>query len=280
MNKILTATDSVDARRRELSLGLAAALLGPPLTAHAAATATATVAPPPSPPLSLALIELMPWASTNADGTQAGILVDTADALSVLSGVDLQLRLLPYPRGAMLLQHRQVDLMVALQADQLDRVATRLAPLSMEDIIVVGRPGTALHAMSDLKGKVVGRLRNAEYAPEFAASTDIIKYDTNSYRQSVQMLRVGRLDAVIFIRSALLFTLKSMQLTMAAVGQPLLISRMPLTMYATAACAATGAADTIRDACKTVYKRQTVRALAELLNTESSEAPAVLSWRD
>lgn len=272
MNQIPTATDSANPLRRELSLGLAAALLGLPLAARSA---------PPSPPapLSLALIELMPWASTTADGVQSGILVDTADALSVLSGVELQLRLLPYPRGALLLQHRQVDLMVALQADQLDRVAIRLAPLSLEDIIVVGRPGTVLRAMADLKGKVVGRLRNAEYAAEFAASTDIIKYDTNSYRQSVQMLQVGRLDAVIFIRSALLFTLKSMQLTMAAVGQPLLIGRTPLTLYATAACAASRAGEALRDAGKTVYKRQTVKALAELLNIESSEPPAALSWR-
>ncbi|MYM74553.1 transporter substrate-binding domain-containing protein [Duganella sp. FT134W] len=271
MHQIPNAADSVDPLRRELSLGLAAALLGLPLTARGA--------PPPPLSLSLALIELMPWAATTADGGQAGILVDTAEALSALSGVGLQLRLLPYPRGAMLLARRQVDLMVALQADQLDQGAVRLAPLSMEDIVVVGRPGTTLRAMADLKGKVVGRLRNAEYATEFAASTDIIKYDTNSYRQSVQMLRVGRLDAVIFIRSALVFTLKSMQLTMAAVGQPLLIGRTPLTMYATAACAASSAGEAIRDACKTVYKRQTVKALAELLNTERGEAPAALSWR-
>lgn len=268
MIELLTAPQSVDPLRRQLSLGLGAALLGMPLTALSA-----------PPPLSLALIELMPWAASNADGTQAGILVDTADALSALSGARLKLRLLPYPRGALLLQRRQVDLMVALQANQLDQTAIQLAPLSMEDIIVVGRPGTALRAMSDLKGKVVGRLRNADYAAEFAASTDIIKYDTNSYRQSVQMLRIGRLDAVIFIRSALVYTLKSMQLSMAAVGQPLLIGRTPLTLYATPACAASSAGDALRDACKTVYKRQTVRALAELLNIESSEPPAALSWR-
>lgn len=265
----MTTTDTVQIRRRELSLGLAAALLGLPLAAHGA----------PQPPLTLALIELMPWATTTADGTQVGILVDTADALSLLSGVDLQLRLLPFPRGAAMLQQRQVDLMVALQAEQLDRVAVRLGPLSMEDIIVVGRAGTVLRAMSDLKGKIVGRLRNAEYAAEFAASTDIIKYDTSSYRQSLEMLRAGRLDAVVFIRSALLFTLKSMQLTQAAVGQPLLIGRTPLTMYATAACAATAAGQAIREACKILYRRQTVRALAELLNTEASELPTALSWR-
>lgn len=268
MNKILTATDTVDAQRRALGLELAAALLGLPLSARGAAT-----------PLTLAVIELMPWASTRADGTQSGILVDTARVLSGLSDIELKLRPLPYPRAAMMLQQRQVDLMVALQADRLDQVATRLAPISMEDIVVVGRPGLALHALSDLKGKIVGRLRNAEYASEFAASTEIRKYDTNSYRQSVQMLRIGRLDAVIFIRSALMYTLKSMQLDATAVGPPLLIGRTPLTMYATAACAATSASDAIREACKTVYKRQTVKALAELLDTGAADTPAVLSWR-
>lgn len=280
MDKILTGTDSVQPRRRTLALGLASALLGVPLVplvARSAVPPTAATAAA-APPLTLALIELMPWAATNRDGSQTGILVDTADALSTLSGVDLQLRLLPYARGAMMLKQRQIDLMVALQADLLDQVATRLAPLSMEDIIVVSRPGTVLRAMSDLKGKVVGRLRNAEYAAEFAASTDIIKYDTSSYRQSLQMLRIGRLDAVIFTRSALLFTLKSMQLTAAAIGQPLLLGRMPLTMYATHACAATASGDAIREACKSIYRRQTVKGLAELLNMQSSEPPTVLSW--
>ncbi len=268
MNKVMTATGTVDLQRRELALGLAATLLGLPLSARGAATR-----------LTLAVIEQMPWASTRNDGTQSGILVDTARVLSGLSDIALQLRPLPYPRGAMMLKQRQVDLMVALQADQLDRVATRLAPLSMEDIVVVGRPGLTLHTLADLNGKLVGRLRNAEYASAFAASAGIRKYDTNSYRQSVQMLRIGRLDAVIFIRSALMFTLKSMQLDAAAVGQPLLIGRTPLTMYATAACAATSAGDAIREACKIVYKRQTVKALAELLNTDTADSPAILSWR-
>nr|WP_315250820.1 transporter substrate-binding domain-containing protein [uncultured Duganella sp.] len=261
MNKLSNAAETAASRRRQLCLGMAATLL--------AATQPARAAPRPQ--LTLALIELMPWATASADGTQAGILVDTAEALSVLSGVDFQLLLLPYPRGALMLQHQQVDLMVALQAEGLDRVAARLAPLSMEEIIIVGRPGTVWRSMADLKGKTVGRLRYAEYDAEFAAAADIIKYDTNSYRQSLQMLRIGRLDAVIFIRSALLFTLKSMQLTMAAVGAPLLVGRAPLTLYASTACAASDSAEALRDACKTVYKRQTVRALAQLLNHPATD---------
>ncbi|MRW92918.1 transporter substrate-binding domain-containing protein [Duganella sp. FT80W] len=259
--KINTAL--VALRRRQLTLGLGSALMGMPYLARAAAQPQ---------PLSLALIELMPWASTTPAGERNGILIDIAETLSALSGIDLQLRLLPYPRAAMMLQHEQVDLMVALQADRLDQVAARLAPLSSEDIVVVGRPGTILRSMADLKGKIVGRLRHAEYDSEFATTPEIIKYDTNTYRQSLEMLRIGRLDAVIFIRSALTFTLKSMQLTPAAVSPPLLIGRCPLTMYATRACISTAAANLVREACKVVYKRQTIRALADVLNHQTGDS--------
>lgn len=257
MNEMMKATEPAGARRRALSFGIASALFGVPALA---------LARPAAPAVTLALIELMPWATTTADGKQAGILIDFAEALEALSGITLQPQLLPYPRAAVMLAQREVDLMVALQADRLDSIATRLSPLSDEDIVVVGRPGTDLRSLADLKGMTIGRLRNAEYDAQFAARPDIIKYDTNSYRQSLEMLRAGRLDAVVFIHSALTYTLKSMQLTSAAVGTPLLIARAPLTMYASRAYAGTAAARAISAACKALHRRQAIKTLAALLN--------------
>lgn len=256
MDQNITDAAPVLMRRRQLSLGMlgmGAALLGAPPMALPA---------PPAPPLSLALIELLPWATVTPGGERDGILVDVAGILSTLSGVALDVQLLPFARAASMLERGQVDCMVALQASMLDHVATRLAPLSDEDIVVVGRRGTVWRSLADLRGKIVGRLRHGEYDLEFAADANIIKYDTSSYRQSLDMLRVGRLDAVIFIRSALDFTLKSMGLTMAAVGAPLYLGSCPLTLYANRASANTASAQSLRDACKVVYKVQSVKALA------------------
>jgi len=262
MDENSTDAGPVQLRRRQLSLGMVgmgAALLGAPSAARPAPPAA-----PPAAPLSLALIELLPWASNTPAGARDGILVDVAGILATLSGVRLELQLLPFARAAMMLERGQIDCMVALQASTLDQVATRLAPLSDEDIVIVGRPGTFLRSLADLKGKIVGRLRHGEYDPQFAADDSIIKYDTSSYRQSLEMLRVGRLDAVIFIRSALEFTLKSMGLTAAAVGAPLYLGSCPLTLYAHRASVATASAQSLRAACKVVYKVQSVKALADM----------------
>ena len=253
MKVLFPATAAGLPSRRKAMLGLGALLLGQ--TSHAEGVR----------PLKLAIIELMPWAVTSADGQQSGIFIDASKLLSKLSGVTLKVVTVPYARALMMLEGGQVDLMFALECDRINDISCRLAQVATEDVVMVGRPGLHIRTMGDLSGKTVGHLRACDYDPQFAAAAEIIKYETSSYSQSLQMMKMGRLDAMISVRTALRFTLKSLSMKPELLGTPLFIRRTPVSLFASKSCANSDAVKYLKHACDVLRNKQTVKALEERL---------------
>lgn len=240
--------------RRQALFGMGALLLGEPCGASAAA-----------PRCKIALIELMPWAMTGLDGRQSGIFVEASRRLAQLSGIAIEMVLLPYPRALSMLQSGRVDLMFALETERLNDSACRLAPIITEDVVMVGRPGLYLKSMSDLYGKTVGHLRFADYDAQFVAATGIVKYETNSYSQSLQMMRMARLDAMIAVRTALLFTLRSLDMGPETLGGTLLLRRAPISLYASKHWTDGAALPCLKKACDTLRQTGTLTRYAASL---------------
>lgn len=181
-----------------------------------------------SPALRITMANLMPWSD---QAGAAGVLVELARSIERRSGQVFEIAPLPYARALTMLEQGSVDLMLAVQSDRLDHIANCVAAVSDAEITVLVRHGMTVNTLADLSGKRVGHLRFADYDPAFAAATDIRKYEFNSYNQGLRMLKIGRLDALVAIRSAIQYTLKNMGLPPAQASDMLPLRRATVALY-------------------------------------------------
>lgn len=213
--------------------------------------------------LTIALVNLKPWSATSPSGAPTGILVQAAREIERRSGQPLEIVLFPYARAVAMLDKGQVDLMLALETAHLNRIAYRVAPVAVMDIAMIARPGLRIGSIADLRGKRVGQLRQVSYEPVLEATQDIIKYEINSYVQGLRMLQLGRLDAVIGIRTTILYSLKAMRVPVASLGSMFIVRRTPVSLYMAINSVPSADVDRFRSACAEMQNNHALDTLVE-----------------
>ncbi len=233
-------------RRRFLCVPLLAAI--PAAAAHAA-------------PLTMAVVDLMPWAGRNAAGQLEGAAVDLAPQLSALTGRPITAVAVPYPRAIAMLANGGADLMLAIEADSRHGLPPPLASLGTEDIILVGRRGTAWAGPEALCGRKVGLLRSASFDALLRPSPCLLRYETNSYEQGLRMLRQGRLDAMAGVRASMEYAIRRLGLVAADFGPPLLVGQAGIALYLAPRSATPALTARLQQACAQLAREKQMPAL-------------------
>ncbi|MFA9218779.1 MAG: substrate-binding periplasmic protein [Sphingomonadaceae bacterium] len=184
---------------------------------HIAATLITASLPKPAgaaPRLKAALVNIPPWTFgfhsdviEPFDGAH-GIMLDLFEKLAELSGVGIDVIVVPYAREVMMIERGTAILTMALQTPLIDRIAVPLVNLGSEEIIVASRRGSGISSAANLLGKVVAQLRASDYLSEAIDHPQIRKYETVDYAQGVRMLLQGRVDAVIGLRTSLRYAIR------------------------------------------------------------------------
>lgn len=207
--------------RRRIALGM---------TLWAAGAAPVSLAWP-APRLRLACFSLFPFAMQSAAGQAQGITVALAALLSRESGVPIEVLVVPYPRAVAMTVSGECDLMFGFSNPQLQRAAHPLGVVAVGDVVLLGRAGIPLTERADLRGKMVGHARGAEYDEEIQHDPAIRNYETVSYEQTVRMLLIGRLDAALGVRVSLLGTIRQLGLPRERFGPMLILSRRQMLLH-------------------------------------------------
>jgi len=244
----------MDSRRRALRLLPAVPLLGLP----------AWSAPAPLPArLRFMVIQLEPFGMQGPDGQPAGIYPDLAAMLAQESGIAMDVMLAPYPRALAMVKSGEGDLVGTIRNNAMEALTQPLAPIFKDEVIVVGRAGARFNSLSDLHGKVVGHIRGAEYSPAFEQDAAIRKYDTISFRQTVQMLLEGRYDAIIGFNRSILYTLRGMGLARSTLGPALHLGEREAILFMSRKAASQDAAAPLARAMNSLRERGAVKALLD-----------------
>jgi len=162
---------------------------------------------PPPPRLIAVLVNVPPWTFAEEGAAFRGIMSEVIFELGRLSGLPVEVELLPFARLLVLIESGRAALTMAVRTPVLERVATPLARLGAEDIIIVTLKGLPVQSMQDLRGKQVAQLRYIDYLADSDADPSTTKYEINTYEQGVKMLLEGRFDAVIGLRTSLTYAL-------------------------------------------------------------------------
>lgn len=146
-------------------------------------------------PLSFGVLTAPPYGFELDDKSVAGLNRDIGALIAEKAGLTFTYRLEPLPRLVNDLKAGKLDLMIMFPTAETRPFA--IAEIMPNSTVVLPPSGNTFPQFADLKGKTIGGLRGAVYDQQFAAETEIRKYDVDSYRMGLQMTRSGRIDGMI-----------------------------------------------------------------------------------
>lgn len=187
--------------------------------------------PKPLKRLRMVILGVTPLGRIGADGKPSGMFVDLGALLAAEAGIPIDVVVVPYPRAMAMMAAGEADLICSLPNSRLEQLATPLALVMKGEVIVLGRAGTRYTSLADLRGKVVGHLRSAEYGTPFEADTAIRKHETISSAQTMAMLLEGRYDAVIGLGPVLFYALRELGQPRAKLGPSLHLWPRDVSLY-------------------------------------------------
>lgn len=244
-------------RRRLLLAAAATAGLRQPARAQGPASA------PPSAPLRLVALGVAPFGMVAANGSVSGVFVDLAHLLAKESGLAIDATVVPYPRALAMTTSGEADLLISITNSRLDKVVRPLATILKGDIVAVGRAGSRFNSLADLRGKVVGHIRGAEYVAAFDADPAILKHETSTIEQTVRMLVEGRYDAAIGFRDSMLYALRELGLPRDKLGPMLDLGQRDVHLYMSQRSSRQDAAPRLAHAAEALRDKGSIKALQE-----------------
>jgi ABC-type amino acid transport substrate-binding protein len=163
--------------------------------------------------VTFALPDVRPWAYEDADGTQQGSLVTIVRRLSELTGVPVEVHIRPQRRALIELHSGDVNFSLLYQSPAQDNQAINVAHLVNVDLVLAA-PADTRHTLTleALEGKRVGYTRGTYLGEAFEQNAGVQKIPVAVISQSIEMLRLGRLSAMLASDHGIIRTLQSMGL--------------------------------------------------------------------
>src|SRR3954454_5422444 len=179
-------------------------------------------------PLSFGLLTAPPYGFELDDTSVSGSNHDIARLIAEKAGLTFTYRLEPLPRLVNDLKAGKLDLMIMFPTAETRPFAiTEIMPNST---VILPPSGNTFPQFADLKGKTIGGLRGAVYDQQFAAETEIRKYDVESYRMGLQMTMSGRIDGMIGPDFGLYYQMKHEGMKRDQFGPPMILNTRMLCL--------------------------------------------------
>lgn len=185
-----------------------------------------------APPLRAVLFDVAPYAMAGADGRVEGRYADLVRELGRHVGRELEISLEPFARIPGSLKAGSADLTVAFSTPALAATARPLGEVMMVDSLVVTskvRPATQL---AELSGRVVGRARGGCLDLAQQQVPGLQFYEVNGFASGLQMLALGRLDALCLTREVLQHYSRETGVQRSQLGPEIVISRRAVQLWA------------------------------------------------
>lgn len=163
--------------------------------------------------VTFAIPEVRPWAYEGSDGAQLGSLITVVRRLSELTGVPIETHIRPIRRTLAELHSGAVNFSMVYRSPVQDKGAINVVKLTDVNIVFAALAGSSHTLTLDaLAGKRVGYTRGTYLGEAFESDTGVEKVPLAVISQSIEMLRLGRLSAMLSSDHGILNTLQSMGL--------------------------------------------------------------------
>ena len=211
-------------------------------------------------PLIFYVNDQKPWGYVE-DGELKGVSVTFVKLLGKAVSHPVTIEMAPYHRLLKDFEAGRMDFTMFLE-DQKPNGAVPVARLLDVDIVAVGMPGFKIEKLSDLDGLQVGKIRGAMYSQKLVDGAQFDCVEVHSYQQAVDLLRRGRLDAVVGTPMALRYALHEMDLDSDALGEPYTLDTKTAWLYASDKSQHQDKIEPVRQTIHRFTKNQVIQKLA------------------
>ncbi len=166
--------------------------------------------------LNVGLPSFPPFAYPPAANSQRGTIVALYRILEkeLRKELDIRFKIQHYPYARLLvgLQDGTLDLAIIFENKSLQGDVSYVAKVSESKVMVIYEHDHPIQQYEDLYQLFdIAVIRQADYEPRFDLDQKISKYPVESYRQGLQMLKFGRVAAVVGSQSGLQYILDSFE---------------------------------------------------------------------
>lgn len=173
--------------------------------------------------LNIVTLDLPPYGYVEK-GVRMGLNYDLGNELARAAGLEPENRIVPLARGIEDISSGRADIIIMFPNPEINSYGVNLGEVLPMETVIVGRAGTVLRTLRDVRGKTLATVRGAKYDDRVSKKSGIILYPTDSYEQSLKMLLAGRVDAVIGPNLGLYSTARKMNVPKQALCEPLVLS--------------------------------------------------------
>lgn len=144
------------------------------------------------------LPDVWPWAYESEEGDQQGSLVELVNRLSEVSGIPVRIKLRPLRRVIMEITNGEAGFTVLFSSPALDEQAVPVGKVIDVNLLLLARADTDHPLeMRALEGSRVAYIRGTYLGEAFEYNQDVIKVPVSSVSQAIELLKMGRVSAIL-----------------------------------------------------------------------------------
>lgn len=211
-----------------------------------------------------------PLATVEASGLKTGLYVEVLDAIAAQAGTSFDVHMLPFPRLRQYLKEGRLTAVMAVSNDDMLADSVAIGDVMEFDVVAVGRKGTQLRAMEDMRGKRICLTRSSSLVPELFADDRYLLKEVSNHDSCPRMLDAGRVDFIISLPIGLGPLLAKMGKTPADFGEPYRIKRVPVQLLVSRSHASQATLQTLRLALE---RAKVAGTIASIQNRYEKAAP-------
>ncbi|QYF94927.1 transporter substrate-binding domain-containing protein [Massilia sp. PAMC28688] len=171
-----------------------------------------------------------PLASVEASGDKSGLYVEVLEAIAAHADTSFDVQLLPFPRLRQYLKEGRLTAVLAVPNNAMLADSVAVGDVMEFDVVAVGRRGTRVRTLEELRGKKICLTRGSSLVPELYADKRFLLKEVSNHDSCPKMLDAGRVDFIISLPIGLAHLLPRMGKTPADFGEPYLIKRVPVQL--------------------------------------------------
>ncbi|GAC25909.1 hypothetical protein GMES_3632 [Paraglaciecola mesophila KMM 241] len=167
-----------------------------------------------------------PFAYINEDSEMSGVMVRYLNLLTEDTGFEFELVLQPYARVLGGVKSGELDIALIFKNVQLEGYADFIGPVSSSNVIVLPQAAVDLQTYEQLI--LLGRIavvRSASFSKRFDEDTKLQKFSVKDYKQGINLLSMGRVDAVVGSEAGIEYNLQELGLDIANFGHPYVLAQ-------------------------------------------------------
>lgn len=151
------------------------------------------------------LFDVAPFAYKNEEGKLDGVIYTLAQEIEKESGLKFKYSLVPYARALEDLKAGKLDMAIFYPSEKYNGQFLPIAETLGNINYLVTNKEFKISDIADVKDKKVALIRGGKYSREFDNSSHFKKVYVKNYGQSLNMLRMKRIDAMAISSTAFFY---------------------------------------------------------------------------